>query len=119
LDIFTVGPQVVTVTYTENGITATAYFTVTIVFRELKSIRIVIESSNIDHWTTFFIRVWADYTNGTGNWLDYDISGYTITWDTMHSFSVSYTESGITKTASHTLAPIYWDWVENVVKPLG
>jgi len=119
LDIFTAGPQVVTVTYTEGGITATTQFTVNIIYRELRSIRIVIEPSSIEQWTTFFIRVWADYANNTGSWLDYNVSGYTIAWNTIHSFTVSYTESGITKTAQHTLDPVYWPWVEHILKPLG
>jgi len=119
LDIFTAGPQVVTVTYTESGITATTSFVVNIIYRELRSVRITIEPSTVEQWTAFIIRVRADYADNSSSWLDYNVSGYTITWNTMHSFTVSYTESGITRTASHTLAPVYWPWVENVLKPFG
>lgn len=117
-DASSAGTKIITVSYTEGGVTQTSQFTIEVIFRELRDIRIYIEPSCVGGYNAFLIRVWAGYTDGSGNYLDPNFSGYEITWDAPHSFSVSYTESNVTRIASHTLDPAYWDWVDNVLKPL-
>jgi len=124
VDSSTAGSKPVTVSYTENGVTVTAQYTINIIYRELSSISISLEPSQLGAYTAFIIRVWASYSNGTGNFIpveqpEYGWAGWTYVWTSNRSFTVSYTESGITKSAQHTVASVYWDWIDNALKPLG
>ncbi|MCL1873218.1 MAG: bacterial Ig-like domain-containing protein, partial [Clostridiales bacterium] len=104
----TIGPQIVTVSYTEDGITETTSFTVTVKL-ELKSIEITTPPTKVDYEVKKPLElegmiVTATYHNESKK----VVTGYTTTpasdadLDTagLQEVTVSYTEDGVTMYAS-------------------
>ena len=115
-DSSTPGIKAIEVTYSENGITVSSHFYITIINRVLQSIRVVVDPVVVDGWTIPSTAVWAVYDNSSGWACPYK---WDWIWESNQTFTVTYTEGGITKTARHTLASVYLPWVEQVMKPLG
>jgi hypothetical protein len=103
------GTQTVTVSYTEGDVTKTAAFTVTINPAILASIAITTPPAKTaytvgESLSTAGMVVTATYNNGgTKAVTDYTTRGFNSTAAGTQTVTVSYTEGGITKTATFTV----------------
>ena len=103
------GKQTLTVSYTENGVTKTAAFTVTVEAAVLKSISVTppAKTSYVvgEPFEHSGMNVTAHYENRPDRGVsDYKLSGYDTSQPGNQTVTVSYTEGGITKTATFTIS---------------
>jgi len=108
-DSATAGEKTVTVTYTENGVTKTADFKVTVKEKPadvtLESIAVT-GSIKAEYWVgedldTAGMTVTANYSNGSSKTVTgYTVSGFDSATAGEKTVTVTYTEDGVTKTAA-------------------
>lgn len=105
----TVNKTTITVSYTENNVTKTVDQTITVSKKTLSSIRIstapnkttYIEGQNFD---ATGMKVTAIYNNSTNKEVtDYTITGASNLTTDKTSVTISYTESGVTKTTTQPI----------------
>jgi len=105
-DSSTAGKKTVTISYSENGVTKTTQFTVEVSSRVLTSIYIDDRYYAGTPGYEDIVVVWARYSDGTSRLIAPE--DWTLTWTSDTSFTASYTENGVTKTATYTYATKPW-----------
>ena len=104
-----VGTKAITVSYTEDGITKTTSFTVTVVKKTLSSLSVTTKPAKTTYTVgetldTSGMVVRATYSDGsTANVTGYTCSPTTLNKEGSQTITVSYTEGGVTKTTSFTV----------------
>lgn len=103
------GEQTITVSYTENGVTKTAAFKVKVEAAVLESISVTppAKTSYVvgEPFEHSGMNVTAHYKNRPDRGVsNYELSGYDTSKPGNQTVTVSYTEGGITKTATFTIS---------------
>ena len=106
-DMSTTGTKTVTLTYTENGITATTTYNITVTAVVLTSITLSGQTTSLNRGAAFSFggTVTAHYNNSsTANVTSSTtFSGYNMNTAGTYTVTASYTEGGVTKTATYQL----------------
>lgn len=109
-DMTTTGSKTVTLSYTEDGITVTTTYSIT-VYKVLSSIAISGYTTELTKGSSFSFggTVTASYTDGsTANVTSSStFSGYNMSTVDSYTVTVSYTYRGVTKTKTYTLKVVY------------